>query len=679
MSYKNEDYQKRENSFNKVVELGEAGEWKKLIKKASQDENEQELLIFLLRYEYIDESYVDYISTYEGIRLPEGDQSFYTSIFNREVLEPNYHVEKPDLVLKKINPGYFLRPQLLNFDMTLYVIHKAKGRFEENLYKQLKDDWNIAYICDFLEWTLDKTDYVKKTRIIKSIVANWADAFSNDDEEDLAVLVCYLLRFAKYSVYKPLNQNGQMTAYIKNHEDVFEKVVLKSNREKNCFKDGLQSLSIKIPTLKLQNIDHDVIDIILETDSYEANEQNLFSLLEYFSNFPISKPLARFNDLPQGIKNRFIEEMEQVYDCMLEAGEKYDDDEDDIIKFLNDAETSLETCKKYIDKMKGMIHKSKEINYINVLGCLAEKGKLGPTLDNLQELYEKNRGSKTPIVFSNFIEYINSISKKEYDKYTDRNRELFDRLSVLPGIESALYRVIICKREAEVTLDKNVLLTEKQVEILIKLGYLDVNNEQTFLLVYQKYPLLHGLLIKNEFKAFVHYLSVGIVSLDPEELAQTLELNISDDEKYRVVTCTNVEIPVKTVYNDAVKIELMKRVKNLENVNELMGSYKLLSDAVKKELLETVKRIRINGHQIGAIPYPIMIELVSKKMIDLTNKELRDCVSRYGRVEVKNILKKGAFNKYLDILDKKETGKGEESDIVVEELKKRKWLKNNKA
>ena len=84
------------------------------------------LLKDLLRNGYIDENYAAYISYFYPNSLTVQDRNFLLSIADRAPLPPDYHLDRPDTVLDRLENADFFRQEVRNFDLLAHLL-EAKG------------------------------------------------------------------------------------------------------------------------------------------------------------------------------------------------------------------------------------------------------------------------------------------------------------------------------------------------------------------------------------------------------------------------------------------------------------------------------------------------------------------------------------------------------------------------
>ena len=216
-------------------------------------------------------------------------------------------------------------------------------------------------------------------------------------------------------------------------------------------------------------------------------------------------------------------------------------------------------------------------------------------------------------------------------------------------------------------------LTREQYRVLLEENLLD-NSMEIFKHIYSNYAEDREILIKTDFADFEQCLKVRSISVQANVLSEILDYDISDDEKMRILALVPYEIPVRANYSLVVKEKLLSRVTTFDNIKELVDSYAKLDENEKKELLNCVCRIFSKLGDEIVLPYRIVFDLVSKKMVKLDCDLVAECTRKYSKTEVKKLLKKGQLEDYLQCLEHKEIPEGMSEDSATQAFRARKWV-----
>lgn len=93
-----------------------------------QDSKNFSLLKYLIRNGYIDENYAAYISYFYPNSLTAQDRNFLLTLSSRTPLDYDYHLDRPDAVLDRLDTSDFVRKELRNFDLLAYLLRHKSDR-----------------------------------------------------------------------------------------------------------------------------------------------------------------------------------------------------------------------------------------------------------------------------------------------------------------------------------------------------------------------------------------------------------------------------------------------------------------------------------------------------------------------------------------------------------------------
>lgn len=126
---------KSENEIGKVTEFNE-------IKSSEYFD----LLKYLIRNGYIDETYADYMTYFYENSLSRIDKTFLRSITDKKAKEYNYKLKNPQLVVSRLRLVDFDQEETLNYDLFTYLLQTSRIDYVERLIEQLKDTKNFKFV-----------------------------------------------------------------------------------------------------------------------------------------------------------------------------------------------------------------------------------------------------------------------------------------------------------------------------------------------------------------------------------------------------------------------------------------------------------------------------------------------------------------------------------------------------
>ncbi len=108
------------------------------------------LLKYLIRNGYIDESYSDYMTYFYENSLTLNDKTFLRSVNDKKAKEYSYNLDSPLLVVSNLIPEEFLQEETLNFDLLEYLLGSENNKeYLGNLAIQLQEKMQLEFISQY--------------------------------------------------------------------------------------------------------------------------------------------------------------------------------------------------------------------------------------------------------------------------------------------------------------------------------------------------------------------------------------------------------------------------------------------------------------------------------------------------------------------------------------------------
>ena len=509
------------------------------------------LLNFLIKRGYIDESYYYYItdiksdSDEEGL-LSQNDNAYLLSvkgIGTSDEDEMSRHIDDPKLLLQFIIPQDFVGDKILNFDLVHEIIQSKDEKNLELLKNKLKShsDSVLDFINRYAYLEIANDGFI-------SLVAQhydhiWADVennrlFSNEAKMNL---FNKLMRYATINDLEKQNEDGLLADYLRksNYSDIFESVQADKARQ------IIKLYNVRFLTLVDDRNSSNLIDYIYNNDYYEYNSHNIWMLLETYSHINIhdyensiytALNLANIEPLMSQI-NEEIESL--VSNCVLADGNTSESTES-ISSILNNDKVSGETKKKLIFHNSTVFEDVQSVNSAEYKNALFESNKVKPTLANIDYYLTYNTLMSIDETLVNYInanvqEYIEQLKGQDF---IQENKRIIKCMIAAVGIDKDIWETIFSEVKYSQCWSDNVLeLREEQVR------YLADNKLLNFDIVLFK---AIGAKFKNIYMHLLCKYSVEVVEYLPEFKFTAEELiNIAGQKAFEAYT-TNIYALITT-------------------------------------------------------------------------------------------------------------------------------------
>lgn len=153
-----------------------------------------DLLKYLIRNGYIDETYADYMTYFYEYSLSRIDKTFLRSVTDKKAKEYTYKLKNPKLVVSRLRLVDFDQEETLNFDLFTYLLQTSRIDYIERLIDQLKGTKNFKFVGAYFDVTTELPAYIKCLNL------RWSEIFSTALNEKL-LTEKQLRRYSIFSLY----------------------------------------------------------------------------------------------------------------------------------------------------------------------------------------------------------------------------------------------------------------------------------------------------------------------------------------------------------------------------------------------------------------------------------------------------------------------------------------------
>jgi hypothetical protein len=384
-----------------------------------------QLIKYLIRSGYIDETYPDYMTYFYPNSIAKEDKIFLRSITDRNAKDYDYKIKNVKIIMTRLKESYFEQEEVLNYDLFFYLIEN-RNEYEDHLksiFNQLALNKNLSFILNFMEirnvispilkhvadfWpsflklSLNSPSVFEKQR--NKLIFDVMNKLDEDDIikfNDKKFLTDYLSKFAKFLSMQ----------YIDDIEPIVKK---------------LKKLSVKFVKFEHDGINKNLFDAVYKNDLYQLNFDTISFILDIIYNIKDIEIMTHKNytsvlSKPDEPLFRYIHENinDYINIIIINCQETINDDESATIKLLNNIDADEGYKEKYIANLKSAISNITDIENVEYWDTLVNNKNIINSEDNILAYYFKeNKGlnkilidfintCNTSIIFS--YEKINSI------------------------------------------------------------------------------------------------------------------------------------------------------------------------------------------------------------------------------------------------------------------------------
>lgn len=246
-----------------------------------------DLLVFLLRRGYLDETYENYINYFHPNSINKEEMNFILGVRNhRSGVEYSYSIKNAAQVFSRLQDFEFKQKEVLNFNLADYIFCKEMDtESAKALMEQLSNhsEESMSFIKAYVERgeNIDKLIY----RLCKENSFLWRD-ITNDDGIPLDTRYKYLVLLLKYAdIYDIIAQDrifdgeeGILTEFLVSHADALKNVEA-SPVDKQI--ELIENLKIEFYDVELDKVDEAIREEVFGSCRYVLNNIMIQRLFEW--------------------------------------------------------------------------------------------------------------------------------------------------------------------------------------------------------------------------------------------------------------------------------------------------------------------------------------------------------------------------------------------------------------
>lgn len=539
------------------------------------------LLKYLIRNGYIDESYADYMTYFYENSLSRTDKIFLRSVTDKKTKGYLYHLDNPKKVISRLRLVDFDQEEILNFDLLTYLLNNQDNDDELNrLLNQLKYSKNFDFISSYFNITTELPEYVKRLNITWSDLFNeilTKDNFSNSQ----------IHKYSIYSIYcsdddtlELINKDNCLSDYISNKYDY----LAIEEPDINKLIHGFKLLKVSFVGFDYDTIDKDLFEEVYNNSLYDINDENIQLIQKEILNVTdtndiIHKNYTTMASHPDSALTQYINQnINEYIDVVIDMcdGRIYDD-ENVVIDLLNNDDLTLERKLSYITVLETIITNISKIEDNILWTPLLNTDKVQYSESNLMDCFN------TLGLTSTVISYINrcniDLDFSKYECHEGSKAQLFDSISVCNDVDNSKYKQIMLSLGFKYNNPHCVDISADKLNILIDTKIIQMTEDNLkFIRLNYHEQLFH--FISANIGEYIEIMTDRL--LEQEELLEILNWDISDEQKIKLLELTDNEISIiGKNYSDTVALHILKKNFDDSDLLKLFSSYEKWNYSIK--------------------------------------------------------------------------------------------------
>ncbi len=552
-----------------------------------------DLLKYLIRNGYIDETYADYMTYFYENSLSRIDKIFLRSITDRKAKEYTYKLKNPQLVVSYLSLVDFDQEEVLNFDLFTYLLQTSHNDYVERLIDQLKSTKNFKFIGAYFDTTMEFSSYIKHLNV------RWPDVFLTALTEQLLTenqIRRYSISSLYYSddvIVELVNKDNCLCDYISNARDYLAIDNADVDRLIHCF----ILLGICFIGFDYANLNKDLFHAVYEESLYVINSENLILIQREILGIKNDRDILHKNytllySNPDSAITQYVNKnINEYFDVVLKICDgTIHDDENVVIVVLNNSALTTEHKYSYISALRTIIISIKDIADSSLWSILLNADIVQYSEYNIMDCFNVVKLNESIISYINRCDINLDFSKTEYDE--DTKRKLFDSVIICDSIENSKYEQILVSLKfiyddfgiTEISDDKIVILIDTNI-IRMTADNLEFMREN--------YPSHNFYFIRKNVEKYVDIMDYALFS--QEELLEILTWDVSNELKIKLLEFFDDGISViGKNYSPVVCLYILNNNFAESDLLDLFSSFEQWDNSVQSKIFEYAIRNIVN-------------------------------------------------------------------------------------
>ncbi|MGW8826200.1 YobI family P-loop NTPase [Paenibacillus lautus] len=542
-----------------------------------------DLLKYLIRNGYIDETYPDYMTYFYENSLSRVDKTFLRSITDKKAKEYTYELKNLKLVISRIREVDFDQEEILNFDLLEYLIRTSDNEiFLNRFIRQLRETKNFEFVGAYFDTQRELHSY------IMCLNHQWPEMFQvavegkHLSEKQIRLLSIYTLYYSNDDDIRAVNSENCLTRYISSSSNYLD------INEPNVDKLIHGFIELDVSFIGINQANAELLNGVYINSLYEINFENLSLMLNKFylideENDIYHRNYTLINSQPGAPLANYIEEniSDYVNVVLLNCKDAITDDEKIVLLLLNNEKISTDQKNTYIEFLQTPVTLIKDVHDDNLWSSLLSNGLVNYSEENAIQYFRLSK--KLDFILISFINGDpNQLNFTEVrNNYGDENaEEFFDAILVCNELSNHKYREILTTLDLSCDIfDKEGVSAEK-FQIIIDESIIQMNMETlSFIREHYSHQILY--FIARNINEYVSIMTTEAFVLD--EVVQILSLNIEDDTKIELLRITSEPISILDKrYSDTINVYILKNNLDFNDLALLFKTYEQWANEIQQ-------------------------------------------------------------------------------------------------
>ena len=604
-----------------------------------------DLLKYLIRNGYIDETYADYMTYFYENSLSRIDKTFLRSITDRKSKGYTYRLNNPALVVSRLRLVDFDQEEILNFDLLTYLLQtQAHIEYLERFFNQLRETRNFKFIGAYFDVTTEMPLYIKLLNI------RWPEFFyivleeKSLPERQIHKYSIFSIYYSEENTIKLINQDNCLSDHISNTRDYLAIDNPKIDRLIHCFK----LLGVCFIGFDYAKLNKELFYAVYENSLYKINVENLRLIQTEILGEKNYEDVVHKNYTllllhPNSAITKYVNQnINEYFSVVLQISEgTILDDENVAVAVLNNSELTTEHKQSYISALSTTITSIKEITDTSLWPSLLDADIVQYSECNIMDCFNVVKLIESVISYINRCDIDLDFSKTDYDE--DVKEKLFDSVIICNDIDNSKYKQILVSLNFRDNKFDIAEISDDKVTILIDTGIISM-TAANLKFMRENYLNQKDYFILKNIENYVDIMDDALFS--QEELLEILTWDISDELKIKLLKFSSDEISIiGKSYSPIVCLHILNNNFSESDLQDLFLSFDQWDNPVQAKIFDyAVKNIT------SIINNPISVSERLKNIL-LHSESLNRAVKIDFLIAIMSDLCEDSIKEFLGILN----------------------------
>ncbi|MCC3868646.1 hypothetical protein K0039_10560 [Terrisporobacter mayombei] len=611
-----------------------------------------DLIKYLIRNGYIDETYTDYMTYFYPNSLSRNDKMFLRSVTDKKAKEWTYNIENQRLVLYRLKEVDFDEIETLNFNLFEYLLqyqHENK-KYLDRFMNQLRDSRQFKFMQGYFNFTRDLATYIKTTNKYWTTFLEEINSCSQFTYKEMKECILQTLYYSDKVDIENINKDGFLSNTISSDRMFLN--IEEPNVEKLI--EEFIILNIKFETLVFEESNKELFESVYKNKLYKLNQENISLILRYIFKVENEYDIKNKNYslLLENSNSKLLEYVNENIQNYIEmiinnCEDKILDVQEAALKLINNNDVDLTKIKEYIMLLDTELTLLKDIENRELWAYVLQNRKIKYSIENILIYYFAMDSTLDEIL----INFINSgeIKFEISQTYIDEtfgegsSQKIFKSIAVCEDIKIENYIKILKELKYIYPAPTQEIeeLSGERVEVLVELDKFEV-TAQNIEFLQSNYNKLFIIFIEKNIEKYINKIE-DLPKVKKDELITLLSSNIDDDFKIKLSSNFEGQISISQIEcSDSVKNFIINNNFDKSDLIDLVQNYMDSSDLIKNTTLNIcVEHINMIIEDKIDFNYDLLIELLKEDDIvnDTKLKLLNNSLYKLSKTETQEAIK----------------------------------------